>query len=143
MNKKKRKKDDFRQLACEARNRLKNGYWSVVKSERATDIQKAESEGRDPERIKEYYRNKFDADFRRKTQNGQMPDDELFYQKVVDILESGELITNPIGRLIDGEIFESLETAARQRYVLEIADKYRKMCERYQKEKTLKNYLVH
>lgn len=122
-------------MACEARNRLKSGYWSGLKQNRETDILKAESEGKDPEKIKEYYRSKFDADFRR--------DDEAFYQKVVEILTSRELVTNPIARLMDESVFAQLNNGERQRYVLEIADKFRKMSERFEREQTLKSYLVH
>jgi hypothetical protein len=140
MKKIKRLKDEFRLKAGEARSRLKSGYWTAVKSEREAEISKAESEGRDAERIKEYYRNKFEQDFIKKD---IIDDEEAFYNKVVDILNSDELITNPIARLIDEKLFDSMDTASRQRYVLTVSDKYQKMCERYNRERKLQGYLVH
>lgn len=52
------------------------------------------------------------------------------YERVVEILESEYPITNPIGLLIDEEVYESLSPAERERYVLEISRLYLELTEK-------------
>jgi hypothetical protein len=143
MQKQKRKKDALRKLAGQAKKRLKNGYWDEMKTERGGEIKKAECEGRDPQAVKEYYRHKLSKEF-----NGGLDakdkDDEVFYKKVVAIITSDELVTNPIALLKDDELYQSMDVGSRQRYILTISEKYRAMCDRYEKEQAfLRQDLVH
>ena len=43
---------------------------------------------------------------------------------------------NPIGQLVDRTVFDKLDEANRQRYILELSAKFRELRERYYKEKT-------
>jgi hypothetical protein len=144
MHKQKRKKDELRKLAGQAKKRLKNGYWNEVKSERGDEITKAECEGRDPQAVKEYYRHKLSKEFSNDGQTEKNKDDEIFYKKVVAIITSEELVTNPIALLKDDELYKAMDTGSRQRYILAISEKYRAMRDRYEQEQALlKQSLVH
>ncbi len=57
--------------------------------------------------------------------------DEQFISKVYSILNSSEDVYNPIGRLVDGNVYASLTDVEKQFYVLTLADKYNKIKEEY------------
>jgi len=62
-------------------------------------------------------------------------EEKRIYEKVVQILNSDEPITNPLGILIDERIFADLSPIDRERYVLELSKLYVKMTEKYIKER--------
>ena len=66
--------------------------------------------------------------------------DEMYryYEQVVDILNSDDIITNPLGRLTDYEYYKSLDEGARARYIYGISSIYIYLKERYNKEKKAK-----
>ena len=58
-------------------------------------------------------------------------EEQEFYKRVEAILDSDEIISNPIMRLADKEYMETLSPVDRQTYVTKIAAKYRQAVERY------------
>lgn len=62
------------------------------------------------------------------------PADEKMYKKVCDMLGSSEVTLNPIGQLIERDIYDGLDPAGKQRYILELSDKFRQLQERYRRE---------
>ena len=62
--------------------------------------------------------------------------EERLYMKVREILDRDENVTDPIGQLMDKKVYDSLDDATRQRYILELSSKFRELRERYYKEKT-------
>ena len=62
--------------------------------------------------------------------------DEKMYRRVCDILDSNEITLNPIGQLIEREVYDGLDAAGKQRYILELSEKFREMQERYYRERT-------
>ena len=62
--------------------------------------------------------------------------DEKMYRKVCDILDSSEITLNPIGQLIEREVYDGLDATGKQRYILELSEKFREMQERYYRERT-------
>ena len=62
-------------------------------------------------------------------------DDLKLYEKVKAILNEDNDVFNPIARLIDHKIYNKLETGAKERYLFEIVDKYKKYKEMYEEEK--------
>ena len=62
--------------------------------------------------------------------------DERLYGKVRDMLDRDEDVSDPIGRLVDREVFDSLDDGNKQRYILELSAKFRELKERYYKEKS-------
>ena len=63
---------------------------------------------------------------------GEAPDE--FYLKVKKLLlEEGE-VSDAIGRLTDKEYYATLSYAEKQRYTLELSEKYLKALERFKRE---------
>ncbi len=62
--------------------------------------------------------------------------DEKMYRKVCAILDRDEATINPIGQLIDNDVYGKLDPASKQRYILELSSKFREFKERYEREKT-------
>ena len=106
---------ELKKRAWLAKQRLKMGYWESAKSD--TDV---------PEQVRGA----------RLPDDGLSGADEKLYRKVCAILDRDELTINPIGQLIDGDVYAELDTAAKQRYILELSDKFRELKERYYKERT-------
>lgn len=62
--------------------------------------------------------------------------DEQFVSKVYSILNSETDVYNPIGRLVDNNVYNLLSDIEKQFYILNIADKYNKIKEEYYKQAT-------
>ncbi len=60
--------------------------------------------------------------------------DEQLYQRVCNILDEDATTINPIGQLIDNDLYYSLDPSSRQRYILELSNKFRELKERYVRE---------
>lgn len=63
--------------------------------------------------------------------------DQLLYKKVCQMLDEDRIIINPINELIDKKYYETLSLESKQRYILDLSDKYRQMKERYDRERNL------
>lgn len=62
-------------------------------------------------------------------------DEERMYKIVMEIVDSDEVVINPLGRLMNKEYFESLDYASRQRYIFKLSEIYIKLKKRYLREK--------
>lgn len=107
---------ELKKRAWLAKQRLKMGYWESVKTDTESD---------EPVRGSRMISNE-----------SLTSGDEKLYRKVCAILDRDELTINPIGQLIDGEVYAGLDAAAKQRYILELSDKFRELKERYYRERT-------
>jgi len=56
------------------------------------------------------------------------------YNRVCKLLNSNEIIINPIQELIDHKYYSSLSLEAKQKYIYELSEKYKEMKLRYIKE---------
>ena len=120
----------FKRLAKEAKKRLKSGYWEDFENRLNTKKAEAVSEGNNPSRVVEYYVKR-----EIKTVNSGRGTEDEFYLKVKKLLlEHGE-VSNAIGRLIDYSIYDKMSYEQKQRYTLEISNKYLEALERFRKEK--------
>lgn len=63
--------------------------------------------------------------------------DQALYLKVCKMLDEDRIIINPINELIDKKYYNTLSIESKQRYILDLSDKYRQMKERYDRERTL------
>ena len=120
----------LKQYAKEAKKRLKEGFWQNCSKTLKEEIKRAEESGISPSKVKEYYAKKV-ADTIKKTTE----DTEEFYSKVKNILDAEGEIPNILGRLTDKEYYETLSYDEKQRYSLDLSEKYLKAVERYNKEK--------
>ncbi len=62
-------------------------------------------------------------------------DDAKLYQRVKDMLDKDEDITNPISRLIDYKTFNGLDGFGKERYLFDLVEKYKKYKQKYAEEK--------
>ena len=61
-------------------------------------------------------------------------EDEKLYNKVKEILNENVDITNPIGKIVDKSKLENMNSFERDRYIMNMKDKYLEMRDRYFKE---------
>lgn len=121
-----RKAGELKKRCWLAKQRLKMGYWDSIKQESAsteTDVVSTKST--------------FGLHMRSNiVSHIPSAEDERMYKKVCDILDSNEVTTNPIGQLIERDVYDGLDASGKQRYVLELSDKFRELQERYYRERT-------
>ena len=60
--------------------------------------------------------------------------DQELYEKVCRLLESEEIVINPIKELVDYKYYNSLTIEAKQKYIFDLSEKYKSLKLRYEKE---------
>ncbi len=130
----KKEMSEIKRRALLAKQRMKMGYWQKMQAERDRIM----TETDDVSRI-EMASNLRRKEFER-TNNMALGDDftekdEKLYVKVKNILEKDENTLNPIGQLVEHSIYDFMDEANKQRYILELSAKFRELRERYYKEK--------
>lgn len=129
----KKNMNELKKRALLAKQRMKMGYWEQMMKDREKLISEVGSTYEGKKRVSDYQRDKYNREFN-VTVSRYMSHDEQLYEKVRDILESDELIINPIARLIDADEYERMDNEAKQRYILELSAKFRELKERYYRE---------
>ncbi len=122
----------LKQLAKEAKNRLKSGFWQSHENKVQIEMMKAQSAGVSASKVKDYYTQQVTNEIK----NSHI-EEEDFYLKVKKLLEEEGEISGAIGRLTDREVFENLTYEEKQRYTLELSERYIKAVERYKAEKAI------
>lgn len=115
--------------AKEAKKRLKSSFWQNYKNRIDNEISIALADGVSVSKVKEYYQTKATVTIR-----GIDSNDEPFYLKVKELLNTYGEVSDALGRLTDKEYYETLSYDQKQRYNLELSNKYVKAKERYYKE---------
>ena len=119
----------FKVYAKQAKQRLKNNFWSDVIDERnqakqTRDIVEAQSVlVRQKQELKERI---YNADFE---------SDEEFYRRVKQILSGEEVVTNPLSVLIDHDAVATMSESQKQAYLLKLSNRFQQAVERYAQEK--------
>ena len=124
----------LKEYAKEAKKRMKSSFWQDYKTCVETSLEKADSEGTSKSKVVEYYQSKAAVSIR-----GVKTEDEEFYNRVKELLLKYGDVSDAIGRLTDKELFSTLSYDARQRYLLELSNKYLKAKERFYKEAKFEN----
>lgn len=126
--------DELRKKAKEARTRLRQGFWNDIIKERQEVIQSAMEHGQDVQCIKEFYKRKIEDRIRNLTNGKKSSDEDALYEKVCKIMQSNEVLLNPLSKLIDHEIYDKMSDSAKQVYILKLSEQYLAMKERYKLE---------
>lgn len=121
----------LKQYCKDAKSRLKKGFWQSYKSDLDKKVAEAEREGVSVSKVREYYAKRTAEDIKNTS-------DDEFYLKVKKLLDEEGEVSDAIGRLTDKEVFDKLSYEDKQRYTLELSEKYVKAVERYREEKTIK-----
>ena len=118
----------FKEYAKRAKERMKNGFWEQAKQNILTEQQVAATLGLNATKVTEEQRRKLQ---RQIYDYDGFCEEQEFYAKVEAILDSNELVSNPIMRLADQEYMAQLSPAEKQIYIAKLAAKYREAVERY------------
>jgi len=127
---------ELKKKARYAKKRLSSGYWDIVKQRKEIALTSAE-EVLDKAAIGAYCRRNYGAEERQAHLVADMIEDERLYKKVCAFLASDTVVSNPIGLLLDKDKLGTLDEAGKTRYVLQMSNKYRDLCERFYNEKKL------
>ena len=122
----------FKDYCKEAKKRLKSGFWQDYQKQVSSHIQLAEQQGISTSKVKEYYEERLRGDIIKSQDKN-----EDFYLKVKALLDSEGEVSDALGRLTDMEYYKTLSYEEKQRYNLELSQKYLKAVERYKKEKLI------
>ncbi len=120
----------LKQYAREAKKRLKEGFWQKCSKNLSEEIKRAEEVGVSASKVKEYYTLRVAENIKKPKEDG-----EEFYNRVKELLSTEGEVPDALGRLTDREYFDTLSYEEKQRYSLELSEKYLKAVERYNKEK--------
>jgi len=60
--------------------------------------------------------------------------EQELYEKVCRLLESDEVVINPIKELVDYKYYNTLTIEAKQKYIFDLSEKYKTLKLRYEKE---------
>ncbi|MBR7186209.1 MAG: hypothetical protein IKD43_01810 [Clostridia bacterium] len=114
-------------LAKEAKSRMKRGFWQECEKRLESERTHAKEQGINESKLELYFRDKVGAEIK-----GETPDD--FYLKVKKLLlEEGE-VSDAIGRLTDKKYYATLSYSEKQRYNLDLSERYLRALERFKRE---------
>lgn len=138
-DKAKKEYSELKKRALLAKQRLRMGYWQSMEEERQKTLAQMGETGKNVKLVRELQQEKVRRDEDKILYTDKAAEEELFYGKVCAILERDENTMNPIGQLIDRNEFERLDENNRQRYILQLSQKFRQMRERYYRERSGKS----
>ena len=114
-------------LAKEAKMRMKKGLWKQCEEELNSELTHAKEQGINESKMERYFAEKVSTRIR-----GDEPDE--FYLKVRDMLLAEGEVSDAIGRLTDKRYYETLSYSEKQRYTLDLSEKYLRALERFKRE---------
>lgn len=117
----------LKMLAKEAKTRMKKGFWEKCERDLDACRRDARAQGISESKAEHYFVGKVTDAIR-----GDTPD--AFYLKVKKLLtEEGE-VSDAIGRLTDKTYYATLSYEEKQRYNLELSEKYLEALKRFRRE---------
>ena len=117
----------FRTIAREAKARLKSGFWQNCKDEISGEVARAKKSGVSESRACRYFAGKVTCTIR----GG---DDDAFYEKVRALLITEGEVSDALARLTDRSVYDRLSYEEKQRYMLNLSERYLKALERFRRE---------
>ena len=124
------KADEGRSLREEARRakcRIKTGFWEDCKEDYQGKIEKAREQGLNESKAGRFFKTQVEAKI-----EGKRKDE--FYLRVKEMLLSEGEVSDAIGRLTDKKLYDSLSYTEKQRYTLELSERYLRALERFKRE---------
>lgn len=120
--------EDIKLMARAAKQRLKNNFWTDCKKNFYQNTSEAKERGISEIKVKSSLKGKVQSAIR-----GEKEDE--FYLKVKTMLDAEGEVSDAIGRLTDKEQFDKLSYEEKQRYMLDISNRYLAALAKYRKEK--------
>lgn len=118
----------FKEYAKKAKQRMKNGFWEQAKRDIETEKQVAATQGLNPRKVGEEQHRRLQQQI---YDYEGFCEEQEFYKKVEEILDSDETVSNPIMRLADRDYMATLSPLDKQAYLSRVAARYRQAVERY------------
>lgn len=123
--------EDLKSMARSAKMRLKTNFWQNCKSDFDANAMQAREMGISEVKVRASMKDKVQAAIR-----GEKEDE--FYLKVKKMLDEEGEVSDAIGRLTDKEYFSTLTYEERQRYTLDLSNRYLAALAKYRREKQYK-----
>lgn len=60
-------------------------------------------------------------------------EEKRVYAKIIEMQNQNKTVFNPLGRLVEHEIYDKLDNIQKERYVLSLSNTYLKMLDKYNK----------
>ena len=118
----------LRTIARQAKQRMKENFWENYREEQKETIELARKNGVNTQEAERF----FAMEMERKIRGEEVIDP--FYERVKALLLSEGEVSDAIGRLTDCTLYETLSYTEKQRYTLELSEKYLRALERFKKE---------
>ena len=117
----------FREEARRAKARMKSGFWVNCKEDMDKSLQQARLNGVNESKAGRFFAERISAQIA-----GEKEDE--FYLKVKQMLLSEGEVSDAIGRLTDREYFQTLSYEEKQRYTLDLSERYLRALEKFRRE---------
>ena len=117
----------LRAEARRAKCRIKTGFWTECQENRDEHLQKARQQGLNESKVGRFFGAQVAAQI-----EGKKEDE--FYIKVKNLLLTEGEVSNAIGRLTDQEYYATLSYEEKQRYTLNLSEKYLRALEKFRAE---------
>lgn len=121
---------DIKILARAAKQRLKSDFWKDCRKNFNENANGARERGVSEVKVRSSLKGKVVSTIR-----GEKDDE--FYLKVKAMLDAEGEVSDAIGRLTDNEYFATLSYEEKQRYTLELSNRYLAALAKYRKEKEM------
>lgn len=118
----------MKKFAKQAKERMRNGFWQQAKEQIEQEKQVAATQGLDSVKVAQA---RHDMIAKQIYNNEQYLQEQEFYQKVVAIAESKQVIINPLNQLADHKAMATMTAEQRQAYMMRLSVKYQEALQRY------------
>ena len=122
--------EDIKNMARAAKQRLKSNFWDDCKKNINENAKEARIRGVSVAKVRTGM-----AGLVKDEIKGAVKDE--FYLKVKEILDSEGEVSDAIGRLTDKSVYDKLSYEEKQRYNLELSNKYLEALKKYRQEKEI------
>lgn len=110
-----------------AKRRIKSGFWTECKEDMYANLEKAREQGLNESKAGRFFKSRIEAQV-----NGKKED--AFYLRVKEMLLNEGEVSDAIGRLTDKEYYATLSYEEKQRYTLNLSEKYLRALEKFRAE---------
>ena len=117
----------LRDEARRAKRRIKTGFWTECQKNMDKQLEKAREQGLNESKVGRFFAAQVTAKIEDKKEDD-------FYLKVKQMLLTEGEVSDAIGRLTDKEYYETLNYEEKQRYTLNLSEKYLRALERFRAE---------
>ena len=122
--------DNIKNMARAAKQRLKSNFWDDCKKNINENANEAKIRGVSESKVRTGM-----ASLVKDEIKGAVKDE--FYLRVKAILDTEGEVSDAIGRLTDKSVYDKLSYEERQRYNLELSNRYLEALKRYKEEKEI------